>query len=289
MSKHNCKWYESHRVNENEVIERKCSGCGEWMEENDINYYLKNKSHPEKGFSPECRPCSSKRTQANTAKKHDEVVAYISEYNKIHADEQRKRRRKHYEENKEKERQRTVIFIKNNPDKSKKYRDNHRNHDITDSEWHNCKNKFDNKCAYCGLSIEKHTRMYGGKLQYIDLHKEHVDDNGANDIRNCVPCCGSCNSTKGNYTIYELLEMNAIPEFTEEKLAKIIWWTTEGYKDYIEDKPPYKITRRRIKLEDNTYKNQNELWTVDEYRDLIECIAIADTRKELTPYIKRFF
>ena len=107
-------WLKRHRINDYGVIERYCASCDTWKEECEEYFYLANKSKPENGFSGECKLCSVKRTESNTAKKHDEVVSKISEYNKIHADEQRKRRRKHYEENKQKERQRTVIFIQNN-------------------------------------------------------------------------------------------------------------------------------------------------------------------------------
>jgi len=53
------------------------------------------------------------------------------------------------------------------------------------------------------------------------LHKEHVDDNGANDLSNCVPSCQSCNSTKNLKTLEEIIELKIIEKFTQEKYNKI--------------------------------------------------------------------
>jgi len=44
----------SHRTNENGVVERKCSKCQEWKEEKN-NFYMMNKSKPEKGFHSKCK------------------------------------------------------------------------------------------------------------------------------------------------------------------------------------------------------------------------------------------
>lgn len=278
-------WLKRHRVNNDGVIERYCASCDTWKEEIEENFYLKNKKNPEKGFSGECKICSVKRTESNTAKKHDEVVAKISEYNRQHPEDCRRRRRKHYENNKKKERERTKQFFENNPEKSRQYSNKHRNHDITAKEWVNCKNTFDNRCAYCGLHINEHLVPRGDKIINMDLHKEHVDDEGYNDVRNCVPCCQSCNSKKGNYTIYELLEINTIKEFTQEKLNKILWWTTEGYKEYIEPKPPYRITRSRTNDENKKFHYQYELWSVNEKRDYKDLIFTANKKNEIKNYI----
>lgn len=35
-------------------------------------------------------------------------------------------------------------------------------------------------------------------MQKHDLHKEHVNDDGANDLSNCVPACYSSTAKNGN-------------------------------------------------------------------------------------------
>lgn len=114
-----------------------------------------------------------------------------------------------------------------NKDKIKKYnqkRKTHKIHQITTEEWNECKKYFNNECAYCGLPASDHYVKY--KDQYIlsDLHKEHVDHNGANDISNCIPSCKSCNSSKHTFTLSEWYNETSNPNFTNERLEKILKW-----------------------------------------------------------------
>ena len=43
--------------------ERRCTQCKEWFPETTEYFYMRNKSKPEKGFNPECKKCSSKRSR----------------------------------------------------------------------------------------------------------------------------------------------------------------------------------------------------------------------------------
>jgi len=178
------------------------------------------------------------------------------------------------------ERQRTtgysLAWQRANPEKCQIYTKQHRNHDITEAEWRNCLKVFDNKCAYCGLPFEKHIVLRNGKAIIMKLHKDHIDDDGYNDLRNAVPSCQSCNSSKHQDILEEwYLKQNF---FTEERYNKIIWWITKGYKKYIENKPPYRIVKKK---NDNDNKFHYELWTVDKYRNMIECIEKRATKKEI--------
>lgn len=66
--------------------------------------------------------------------------------------------------------------------------------------------------------------------------------------------------------------------YKEARYNKIIWWTTEGYKEYIEEKPPYRIIRKR---NEGLTTYHYELWTVDEQRNLIKCIRIGNKKKDI--------
>lgn len=69
-------------------------------------------------------------------------------------------------------------------------------------------------------------------MKQFDLHKEHVDDSGANDLSNCVPSCQSCNSSKNIFSLEEWYTEDNL-NFTEERLSKIYRWLNEDYLKYI--------------------------------------------------------
>lgn len=56
---------QNHRINKNGIVERRCTKCEKWLEENTDNFYLHNKSYPERGFHSECKKCTIKRTKSN--------------------------------------------------------------------------------------------------------------------------------------------------------------------------------------------------------------------------------
>jgi hypothetical protein len=70
-------------------------------------------------------------------------------------------------------------------------------------------------------------------MKNIDLHREHVDHQGDNDLSNCIPACMSCNASKGQYNIYEWYNEEN-DNFSSERLDKIHKWLSEDYITYIE-------------------------------------------------------
>ncbi len=77
--------------------------------------------------------------------------------------------------------------------------------------------------------------MWYGELKNFDLHKEHVNHNGANDLSNCVPACYSCNSKKWIYEFEDWYnEGNEI--FSQYRLDKIYKWLSNDYKIYLDIK-----------------------------------------------------
>jgi 5-methylcytosine-specific restriction endonuclease McrA len=113
---------------------------------------------------------------------------------------------------------------KENPDKVKEYnkdRNMHKKHEITNEEWFECLDYFNNSCAYCGITEEEQVRLYGEQF-----HKEHVIQNGSNYIDNCVPSCTSCNTSKNTKEFNDWYNYKNI-NFTQKRLDKIIEWMTE--------------------------------------------------------------
>jgi len=64
-------------------------------------------------------------------------------------------------------------------------------------------------------------------MQLGDLHKEHIDDNGKDDLSNCIPSCKSCNSSKWKFDFEDWYKKQKF--FTEERYNKIIKWLKEDY------------------------------------------------------------
>lgn len=168
-----------------------------------------------------------------------------------------------------------------NPDRVSYHAQQHRDHDVSTAEYNSMLKVFNYQCAYCGMTYDKHKKKYHEKL-----HNDHVDEDGYNDLRNDVPSCKSCNCGKHESDMEEWYKKQSF--FSEEKLEKIKWWISEGYKDYIEDKPPYRLSRSRVYNEDGSYYLIHELWTVDEKRNMLECIAVGDKKKDLKIHIIKY-
>ena len=115
------------------------------------------------------------------------------------------------------------------------YQKRKKKHRLSKQEWKSCKEYFNNECAYCGLPIEEHFRKYAGKLQKIDFHKEHVIDDGRDDIKNCIPSCQICNSSKRESSLNTWYNQEN-PNYTRERYLKIYNWIRYDCKKYIEKK-----------------------------------------------------
>lgn len=227
------QWLKNHRVNEDGVIERLCSKCNIWKEESEDNFYLANKSKPEKGFSGECRICSIERAKIIQKNNPERKKIYIKKDN---VRPESKARRREWSQKARDNGYYSEYFV-TNPEKLKDYnkRRQHKKHNITEIQWKWCKEYFNNSCAYCGLHVSEHFQKYAGELKLFDLHKEHVDDEGSNELSNCVPSCASCNSSKRANNLEEWYNRNN-PIFNQDRLIKIYKWINEDYKLHINKK-----------------------------------------------------
>lgn len=268
----------NHRTDEKGDTERRCSKCGEWKEETLDNFYMKNKKKPEMGFTSACRECtkvkSNKYREEHWQEHSDSFKQWRADHLDYMTDYNKQWRQDHHDHKREYE----LDYYKNNPEKFKVYTKNHRIHDITKTEQEAILKVFHYQCAYCGMTLEEHRKKYRERL-----HNDHVDESGANDLSNDVPACKSCNSQKHQFDMETWFREQDF--FDEERLLFIYWWIDEGYKNYIEDKLPYKIIRKQNEGQKTFH---HELWTVDEMRNFIECLAISVKKKDLIKDIQIF-
>ena len=211
--------YEKNHTIIDEIIYKRCTKHNEFLIMDEDNFYRWD--HSVDGFHPQCRKCNIERQikyQKNNiehVKEYDkqrylDKPEYYKENNKKHT----ALKPEHYR-NKERE------WARNHPDKIKyysTYREMHKQHDIIEEEWIDCKEFFNYECAFCGIIEEEAKLKYKNKL-----HKEHAINDGSNEIDNCVPACKSCNSSKrkNDWNIW-YNENN--PRFNQKRYDKIEEW-----------------------------------------------------------------
>ncbi|WP_299831402.1 HNH endonuclease signature motif containing protein [uncultured Metabacillus sp.] len=207
---------------------KKCTVCGENKPLDD--YYMQKKTSKKKGtfYVPkaECKECSKKQTLKWQYDNYDYWKTIVAKRDATPEKKMKTREAARLQ----RERGDQKKWRKNNPDKTREYsfyKQMNGTHNISNEEWVACKEYFNNSCAYCGLSEEKHKNKFNQRL-----HKEHVDHEGSNDLNNCVPACRSCNGSKWIFDLEEWYnEENK--NFTKERLIKIYKWINEDYKKYI--------------------------------------------------------
>lgn len=213
---------------------KECKGCRVIK---DLNSYHNDKKSKD-GKSNVCKSCKRDYNQKRYSQNKDKIKAQSKEW---------------YENNRE----RKIKSVKDNPNRfenkrklqptyAKKYLNWQRNnkqkinmynlnrienkkHNISKSEWENCKQYFNFECAYCGMNEIKHKEKFNQQL-----HKEHVIHDGANDLSNCVPACKSCNSSKREAALEEWYEQTnkQCSNFSQTRLDKITKWLNDDYERY---------------------------------------------------------
>lgn len=259
-----------------------CTRCGSELPNTKEYFYgqlVKCKTKPDYyKLSPWCKECQKENTKKNIDKDREGFYQKQKPYQIKNRRVRSGWRKAWSDRNPERNYESQANWRRDNPEKCREHAQKHRNHDITSTEEKAVLKIFDYSCVYCGMTLEEHKKIHKQKL-----HNDHVDDEGYNDLRNDVPACRSCNSSKHTSTLDEWYSLQKF--YDEIKYNKIIWWITEGYKDYIEDKPPYRIFKKK---NDGKTTFHWELWTVDEMRNTVECIASRPKKKDLKIDIAEF-
>jgi hypothetical protein len=208
---------------------KNCTICGECLPFTD-EYFYKQKTNQGYRLASECKECARARSVKHYYDKHQECLDYKAQYRKSHKEEIAEYCKEWDYIHKDYIADKSRMWRRNNPEKLSEYGSRHRNHDITKREWKNCKDYFNNSCAYCGMTEQEHKKLYGQ-----DLHKDHVDPDGDNDLSNCVPSCKNCNSEKHTknlenwYTPYN-------NKYSDYRYEIILNWIKSDYLIYIKEK-----------------------------------------------------
>ncbi|WP_431785924.1 HNH endonuclease [Paenibacillus lactis] len=203
---------------------KKCTDCNEWLIKSLDNFY-QNKSNKVDGLTPQCKSCTKKRTSKWRQENIEKHRQHIKKYRSTEKGNQAKNRLDQIYRSSGKYRD----WCRNNKELIKKYQENRverKTHQITENEWIACKEYFGNSCAYCGMDYFEQIERFNK-----DFSREHVEDEGANDLSNCVPACTSCNSRKWKHDM--LNWFNRQKYFTEEKLEKILLWISADHKKHL--------------------------------------------------------
>jgi hypothetical protein len=206
-----------------------CSWCN--IEKPLTEFYFQKKHSKKRGdwiyYHPECKQCT--KDQFGIWRKENPEKRAAQQHKYDVKPTTRKLRAKndaiYRKQGKRREWQR------NNPEKLKEYRENryHKKHDISSTEWAECKAVFNYRCAYCGMTFEEHKKRFNQ-----NLHQEHIIHNGENDLSNCVPSCKICNSEKGTFTLEEWYNKDN-PKFKPERLDLINFWREGLFLDFLDD------------------------------------------------------
>lgn len=217
------KYSDTHKI-VNDIEYKLCSKCGKWLPCTG-EYFYKNKSNSIDGLHPYCKKCSIKKAKESTKRNYDKHLEALRRNNARPETIEKMRANA----NKQRESGYQKQYQKKHPEKFKQYREKrqHKDHNITKSEWKFCKSYFNCSCAYCGISEIEAKRKYGNVL-----HKEHVNHEGTNNLSNCIPACKSCNSLKWKFSLDEWYNEEN-PIFKQENKDRILKWINDDYKKYI--------------------------------------------------------
>lgn len=218
------KWNETHKLID-EIDHKLCSVCDMYFPSS-VEFFYKSKLNVVDGLNPYCIECSKKKAFQWIENNRERFRENMNKYSK--KPERKQATRIRSEEQRLKGKQKD--WQQNNPEKLTEYRRKYSNkkHKISDTEWDNCRMYFNFKCAYCDKTWEQNK-----KETRKDLHREHVDSNGLDNLSNCVPACNSCNSQKHDFEFdYWFNENN--PIYTIVRKDKILKWINEDHLKYIE-------------------------------------------------------
>ncbi|QKS55958.1 HNH endonuclease [Paenibacillus barcinonensis] len=226
------KWNETHKII-NYINHKKCNRCNTYLPSTK-EFFYQNKGNQIDGLNPCCVSCANLKQMKWHWENRDYYLKRKRKYNKHQRNTSEKWRQSEREHAKQQRLDGYYLsWQRKNPDKSRYYRGKRENkkHEITPKEWDECRQYFNFRCAYCGKTWEQN------KLETKkDLHKDHLINDGRNDLKNCVPACAICNSSKGELSFNNWYNVDTHSSFLYERYYKIYLWIRYDYAKYIKRK-----------------------------------------------------
>jgi len=172
------------------------------------------------GFRSDCKECR-KIYHTHYYKNNKDK---ITDYNKRFNLENPEYVKKYTQDNKEWASKRTKEYRKTHLEERRINNQRYRakklelTHTLTQQQWESIKQLFNNKCCYCGREIK--------------LTQEHfipITKYGEYTINNIIPCCSSCNSSKGPKNFFEWYPTNKYYSKKREKyILKFLGYDNEN-------------------------------------------------------------
>ena len=267
-------WYEENgrffNIDGTEVVSKVCNQCKEIKL---FTEFVKSSSC-KFGIANKCRRCVSENSR-EYRKINKEAITnknkeyyknnkeYYKEYNKEYIKENREyvvERRKSYNKKYQKENKEAISEYRKEYQKSPQGKEAHRRAchkrralelnnggSYTLEQWEECKQFFNNECAYSGQSVN-----------LDNVHIEHIkpiSNGGTNYIWNICPSLDSVNMSKHDFIMEEWYRKQEY--FTEERLFKIYEWQGFIFNKYGRDYDfSFSIEENLDELEDFWYSTE---------------------------------
>ena len=191
--------------------------CKDCRKEYQCQWYKENKEKM-KEYNKQRRQENKEYDKQYYKENKEEIKEYYKQYRKENKEEikeyqnQWRQENKEYykqyrKENEEKMKEYNKQWRQENTDRRRQYKQKRKAfkkrlpHTLTLDQWEKIKNDFNNKCAYCGQSEQKHKEEFNEQL-----HQEHfipLSKGGGYTHNNIIPACRSCNTSKYNTDFFE--------------------------------------------------------------------------------------
>lgn len=211
-----------YKLEETDYEEKECTKCKEMFPATEEHFYKQLTRTMTKGdfyrLASWCKKCSIK----NSTKWQESISVERKRgyYKRCDSSDRRKKIKRDYSKT-----QKEIGYFKEWQEENREWlynynkeRSQHKAHDISDTEWFECLDFFENCCAYCGITEGESYELYNQLF-----HKEHVEHFGANDITNCVPACKGCNSQKWEFELNEWYNNNN-SIYDQRRYSRIVEW-----------------------------------------------------------------
>ena len=185
-------------------LKRICIKCNKEKELNNDNFSKRKRD--KFGFDKTCKECKREYDRKRYQAKKEELKSKSKEYYRKNKQKRIDYQLEYYNKNKDYYSNAEKEWRKKNPIQRRIINGRNRSKDsnsktLNKDEWIATINYFDNKCAYCGMTIDEHKERYGQVLNQD--HLIPLSRGGSYSMNNIVPVCKSCNSKKSNKTFDE--------------------------------------------------------------------------------------